>query len=173
MEMASPESLASEHQALADLSAKFECEKKAITTSFIHMAQYHMENYEAVLSFDYNDTIRSLYDRVAFHSLTALELFRGIKAKHKNKKDVIIGMLEDLPRTIGGYNVPLTLDLVFRADGHAFSKLFGYYKKVDLQPFSLAITKAFISLALKFAQTNEFSGMDTFYLCSDEITGII
>jgi hypothetical protein len=28
-------------------------------------------------------------------------------------------------------------------------------------------------LALKFAQTNEFSGMDTFYLCSDEITGII
>ncbi|AYV83887.1 MAG: Thg1-like protein 1 [Hyperionvirus sp.] len=157
---------------LPSLTAKYETEKHLIIQTFLEMAQCHLTHFDEVLSFEYNSAMAKLYEKVANHTLKANELFHQIKSEDKNRKDELIALLEDLPRKLGGYNVPLTLDLMFRADGHTFSKLFSFFKKIDLQPFSLAITQAFIALVFRFGLTNEFSGMETFYLCSDEITGL-
>ncbi|AYV78391.1 MAG: hypothetical protein Edafosvirus11_26 [Edafosvirus sp.] len=146
--------------------------KKQITDSFIEMAVYHIGNYNHYLTFEYNETMEKIFDKISDDVIKATEVFRSLKIKKDFKKDELISMLEDIPRKVGGYNVPLMLDMMFRADGHSFSKLFNVFKKSDLQPFSLAITQSFVDLVKQFSKTNEFTPFQTYFLCSDEITGL-
>ncbi|AYV80500.1 MAG: hypothetical protein Harvfovirus2_30 [Harvfovirus sp.] len=161
-----------EHESMPAILAKYEAEKKSITAAFMEMAGYHLMNHDKIQELSYNNAMCKLYDKVAHHTVKARELLHFIRTEDKNKKDELIAMLEDLPRQMGGFNIPLTLDLMFRADGHGFSKLLGFFKKIDLQPFSLTIAQTFITLVTKFLKTDEFKGMQTCYWCSDEITAV-
>jgi len=141
---------------------------ESIESGFIDMATFHLIKKDQYLSFEYNKRMSDIYDTISDQALKALDWDNF----NKDKKDTLTTILENLPRETGGYNIPISLDLMFRSDGHSFSKLFHIFKKNNHQPFSLEITQAFVNTVLKFADTNEFKGMVCFYLCSDEITGL-
>jgi tRNA(His) 5'-end guanylyltransferase len=143
--------------------------KEQVCDGFCQMASYHVLNYDKHLTVEYMDQMKSLFDNISSNADKAIVLANN----NKSEKDAIMSMLENMPRQIGGYNVPLSTNLMFRADGHGFSSLFKDFKQDNTQPFSLNITKAFIDTVLKFASTNEFKNQFcTYYLCSDEITGL-
>ena len=138
-----------------------------ITQLFTKMGIYALTEYKNCLSTEYNNTMSKLFNEL---SEKVLEIIS--KNKDKDLKELVISSLESLPRQLGGHILPISLDLMFRSDGHSFSKLFHAFKKNNLQPFSLNINKVFVNTCLKFASTDEFKSITTFYLCSDEITGL-
>ena len=133
-----------------------------VKKQLMKMAQYHLDHYDKAGTYEYSKDMASLYDE-------ASKIVINLSEK---ERDAIVQLLEDFPRKSGGYNFPISLDMMFRSDGHGFSKLFKMVKTDCLAPFSLKISQAFVNTALKFAQTNEFKGITTLYLCSDEITGL-
>lgn len=83
----------------------------------------------------------SLYDKIS-------DIFMKL-IKDKNQREHIIMMLENFSRNMN-YDIPISLDLMFRADGHNFSKLLKCIKKDDLQPFSLNLLDLLLMLQKNF-----------------------
>lgn len=140
-----------------------------INKTFGEMASYHIINMGKQQSYEYNKIMYDLFDKISDISLKIIE---DNDTSDKDQREFLITTLENLPRQLGGYNLPISLDMMFRSDGHSFSKLFNVFKESNFQPFSLEITRSFVNTIIKFANTNEFKNMTVFYLCSDEITGL-
>ncbi len=115
--------------------------------------------------FTYYSQMAIIYNKISVYATDA-------QIKFPQMKNDIITMIENLPRDLCSFNTPPSLDMMFRSDGHAFSKLFNALKKTNLQPFSLDVTKTFAKLGSVFSKTHEMQGISTLYFCSDEFTGL-
>ena len=136
-----------------------------IKTEFLEIAKYYI-TCPNELSYEYNIKMNELYDKISDIAKNDIIL------KDKDLHTQIINLMENIPRNIGGSIIPISLDLMFRCDGHGFSKFLHFFKKIDHQPFSLQVLKTFITTVVNFSYVNEFSEITTFYMCSDEISGI-
>jgi len=139
---------------------------ETITTELLEIAKYHLTCPDE-LSYEYNKKIHDLYDKIS-----DLIIKNNLNTKDKDSQTQIIDLLENLPRNLGGSTIPISLDLMFRCDGHGFSKFLSFFKKIDHQPFSLQVLQTFINSIINFSHVNEFREITTFYMCSDEITGL-
>jgi hypothetical protein len=118
---------------------------------FLDMNNYHTEmvsatiskNYHKSHSFEYHAEFKRMYQKLAYHVHCLLKLHENKSETNSQKqrkltskqKDTIIKCLEDYPRLLCSFDIVPSLDLMFRADGHKFSSLFKYLKKIKLYHF--------------------------------------
>ena len=118
--------------------------------------------------FEYSQKISVTFDKIADIICDLIE-----SNISNDSKINLITKLEENPLLCEHRLIPRSLDLIYRSDGHGFSKFLKPFKNVHCQPFLLDITNALNQLVVGFEKMNEFKKkLSTYYLCSDEITGL-